>query len=126
MGSLEMPAQAQGTLSTLGAKDKNEKRGSRSNLTNIGIRVQERKNSRQALEQQLTDKTILMKDSDGNLVECEILSSRLKESLFQKSVPLLPPAVAGLLFFLNLCPGLGTFIGALVVVCGARTSFEKK
>ena len=74
----------------------------------------------------LTDKTILMKDSDGNLVECEILSSRLKESIFQKSVPFLPAAFAGLLFFLNICPGLGTFIGALTVVFGAKTSFEKK
>ena len=53
LSSLKMPAQAQGSLSTLGAKDNNEKRGSRSNLANIGIRVQERKNSRQAIEQQV-------------------------------------------------------------------------
>ena len=74
----------------------------------------------------MTDKTILMKDSDGNLVECEIVSSRLKESMFQKSVPFLPPVIAGLLFFFNLCPGLGTFIGTLTVAFGAKTSFDQK
>ena len=74
----------------------------------------------------MTDKTILMKDPDGNLVECEILSSRLKETWFQKSVPFLPPVFAGLLFFLNICPGLGTFIGALAVVFGAKTTFDSK
>ncbi len=74
----------------------------------------------------MTDKTILMKGPDGNLVECEILSSRLKETMFQKSVPFLPPVLAGLLFFLNICPGLGTFIGALTVVFGAKTTFDSK
>lgn len=74
----------------------------------------------------MTDKTILMKDPDGNLVECEILSSRLKETMFQKSVPFLPPVLAGLLFFLNICPGLGTFIGALTVAFGAKTTFDSK
>ena len=49
---MKMSAPTQGTLSTLGARD-NETRGSRTNLANIGIRVQERKNSRQAIEQQV-------------------------------------------------------------------------
>ena len=67
-----------------------------------------------------------MKDPDGNLVECEIISSRLKETMFQKSVPFLPPIFAGILFFLNICPGLGTFIGALTVVFGAKTTYDNK
>ena len=56
----------------------------------------------------MTDKTILIKDPDGNIVECEVLGSHLKESFMQKSVPILPPAVAGLMFFLNLCPGVSS------------------
>merc|ERR1712241_740748 len=122
MGSVEMASK----LAAVAVAQDRDRKGSRSNLANIGIHAQERRCSRQAVEKQLTDKTILIKDPDGNIVECEVLGSHLKESFMQKSVPILPPAVAGLMFFLNLCPGLGTFIGAFTVLCGASTSYESK
>merc|ERR1712241_986068 len=102
MGSVEMASK----LAAVAVAQDRDRKGSRSNLANIGIHAQERRCSRQAVEKQLTDKTILIKDPDGNIVECEVLGSHLKESFMQKSVPILPPAVAGLMFFLNLCPGM--------------------
>ena len=120
-------------LAAVAVAQDRDRKGSRSNLANIGIHAQERRCSRQAVEKQvslilnisnclvtiymiltnhflfqLTDKTILIKDPDGNIVECEVLGSHLKESFMQKSVPILPPAVAGLMFFLNLCPGVSS------------------
>jgi hypothetical protein len=53
----------------------------------------------------MSGKTMLVADQDGNMVECEILSSHTKESIFQKSIPILPPAAAALFGFLNLVPG---------------------
>merc|ERR1712154_438197 len=53
-------------------------------------------------------------------VEMEVLHSREKESVFKKSVPILHPVFA----YLNLVPGLGTFLGALSLVCCGKTSFE--
>merc|ERR1712045_412483 len=91
MGSVEMASK----LAAVAVAQDRDRKGSRSNLANIGIHAQERRCSRQAVEK-------------------------------QKSVPILPPAVAGLMFFLNLCPGLGTFIGAFTVLCGASTSYESK
>ena len=38
-------------------------------------------------------------------VECEIVSTREKESVFKKSVPILHPFWAALFGFLNLVPG---------------------
>ena len=48
---------------------------------------------------------MLVADPDGHLVECEIISSHTKESIFQKSIPVLHPALAALFGFLNLVPG---------------------
>merc|ERR1712012_121588 len=131
MGSAKMTSKLQSgqspapvRLSAL-ARD-NEKRGSRSHLANIGIHVQERRNSRHNVEKQLTDKTILIKDPEGNVVECEVLGTRMKESIFKKSVPILHPSLATLICFLNLIPGFGTFLVALSVFFGARTSFNNK
>ena len=49
---------------------------------------------------------MLVADPDGNMVEWEILSSHTKESIFQKSIPVLPPAAAAFFGFLNLVPGI--------------------
>eukprot|EP00092_Neocalanus_flemingeri_P030475 GFUD01033081.1.p1 GENE.GFUD01033081.1~~GFUD01033081.1.p1 ORF type:complete len:122 (-),score=5.29 GFUD01033081.1:158-523(-) len=57
-------------------------------------------------------------------VECEIMSTREKESLFKMSVPILHPFWAALFGFLNLVPGLGTFLGALTLMCFGRSSYE--
>ena len=46
-----------------------------------------------------------MKGDDGEMVECEIISAVEKESLFQKSVPILNTKLAALFAFLNLFPG---------------------
>ena len=48
---------------------------------------------------------MMVADPDGTMVEMEIISSHTKESIFQKSIPVLPPAVAALFGFLNLVPG---------------------
>ena len=48
---------------------------------------------------------MLVADPDGKMVEWEILSSHTKESIFQKSIPVLPPAAAAFFGFLNLVPG---------------------
>ena len=53
----------------------------------------------------MSGKTMLVADPDGHLVECEILSSHTKESIFQKSIPVLPPLAAAFFAFLNLVPG---------------------
>ena len=53
----------------------------------------------------MSGKTMLVVDPGGHLVECEILSSHTKESIFQKSIPVLHPALAALFGFLNLVPG---------------------
>ena len=50
-------------------------------------------------------KTMMVADPDGTMVEMEIISSHTKESIFQKSIPVLPPAVAAFFGFLNLVPG---------------------
>eukprot|EP00092_Neocalanus_flemingeri_P108541 GFUD01139410.1.p1 GENE.GFUD01139410.1~~GFUD01139410.1.p1 ORF type:complete len:126 (+),score=5.51 GFUD01139410.1:86-463(+) len=57
-------------------------------------------------------------------VECEIMSTREKESVFKMSVPILHPFWAALFGFLNLVPGLGTFLGALTLMCFGRSSYE--
>ena len=54
---------------------------------------------------QLKGKTMLVADADGNMVEWEIISSHTKESIFQKSIPVLPPLAAAFFAFLNLVPG---------------------
>ena len=46
-----------------------------------------------------------MKDTDGNVVECEVLETHMKESVFQKSVPILPTTAGAFFGFLNICPG---------------------
>ena len=55
---------------------------------------------------------MLVADPDGNMVEWEILSSHTKESIFQKSIPVLPPAAAAFFGFLNLVPGIVFYIFA--------------
>ena len=54
---------------------------------------------------QLTDNTLLIKDEDGNYVECQVLGYKMKESVFQKSAPILSINSARFLFFLNFIPG---------------------
>ena len=54
---------------------------------------------------QIKGKTMLVADADGNMVEWEIVSSHTKESIFQKSIPVLPPLAAAFFAFLNLIPG---------------------
>jgi len=95
-------------------------------LANIGIHVQDRRNSRNAMEKQLTDKKILIKDPAGNIVEWEIQGTHLKESFFQKSVPFLSTTVAAIICFLNICPGLGTLLGSFAILFGSSSSFESK
>jgi len=57
-------------------------------------------------------------------VECEIVSTKEKESIFKMSVPILHPFWAAVFGFLNLFPGLGTFLGALTLICFGKSSFE--
>jgi len=72
----------------------------------------------------MTGEFMMVKGTDGEMVECEIISSREKESIFQKSAPIMHPALAAFLGFLNLVPGLGTFIAALTLICFGRSSFS--
>merc|ERR1711981_608800 len=44
--------------------------------------------------------------------------------IVEMSVPILHPFWAALFGFLNLVPGLGTFLGALTLMCFGRSSFE--
>ena len=57
---------------------------------------------------------MMVADSDGNMVEMEIISSHTKESIFQKSIPVLPPAVAAFFGFLNLVPGKSEYQGFFI------------
>ena len=47
-----------------------------------------------------------VKGDDGEMVECEIISTVEKESSFQKSVPILDTKLAALFACLNLFPGI--------------------
>jgi len=67
---------------------------------------------------------MMVKGEDGQMVECDIISSQEKESIFQKSAPIMHPALAAIFGFLNLVPGLGTFLAALSLICIGRTSFS--
>merc|ERR1711936_409877 len=94
-----------------------DRRGSKSHLAvNSGIHVQERRDSRNAMEKQLTDKTILIKDPDGQVVQYEVLGTNFRESVFKKSVPILHPTLAFLFCLLNIVPGLGTFLGSFSIL----------
>merc|ERR1712123_512467 len=65
---------------------------------------------------QMGDKGTMLVDG----VECVIMSTKEKESIFKMSVPILHPFWAALFGFLNLVPGLG----ALTLMCFGRSSFE--
>merc|ERR1711892_67916 len=67
--------------------------------------------------------TMLVKGDDGILIEMEVLSTTEKESSFQKSAPIMNPALASLFGFLNLVPGLGTFLAAHTLLCGKHCSY---
>merc|ERR1719219_769285 len=58
------------------------------------------------------------------MIEVEILSTHEKQSMFQKSAPIMHPVIAFFFGFLNLAPGLGTFLAAFTLICCGRTSFE--
>ena len=58
---------------------------------------------------QLTDKTILIKDPDGQVVQYEVLGTNFRESVFKKSVPILHPTLAFLFCLLNIVPGQLSF-----------------
>ncbi|XP_023348784.1 uncharacterized protein LOC111717517 [Eurytemora carolleeae] len=73
---------------------------------------------------QMSGNTMMVKGEDGQMVECEIISSKEKESVFQKSIPIFSTTVAGIFGFLNLVPGLGTFLAALTLICGGKTSYS--
>ena len=48
---------------------------------------------------------MLIKGDDGEMIECEVISTTEKESSFQKAVPVMNPSLASLFCFLNLVPG---------------------
>ena len=50
--------------------------------------------------------TMMIRGDDGEMIECEVLSTVEKESSFQKSAPIMNPSLAGLFGFLNLVPGI--------------------
>ena len=54
---------------------------------------------------QMKGNKLMVADPEGNLVECEVISSHTKESIFQKSIPVLHPVLASFFGFLNLVPG---------------------
>ena len=85
--------------------------------------------------------TMLIKGEDGEMIECEVISTTEKESSFQKSAPIINPTLAGLFCFLNLIPGFkkinkfllkailfvclgfGTFLAAHTLLCGKKCSY---
>ena len=54
--------------------------------------------------------TMLIKAEDGEMIECEVISTVEKESSFQKSAPIINPSLAGFFGFLNIVPGINTSI----------------
>ena len=48
---------------------------------------------------------MLVKGEDGKMVECEIISTRDHESVFNKNAPILPLVFSVLCCILNIVPG---------------------
>jgi len=67
---------------------------------------------------------MMVKGEDGEMIEVEIISTHEKQSIFQKSAPIMHPVIAFFFGFLNLAPGLGTFLAAFTLICCGRSSFE--
>eukprot|EP00092_Neocalanus_flemingeri_P059554 GFUD01071211.1.p1 GENE.GFUD01071211.1~~GFUD01071211.1.p1 ORF type:complete len:107 (-),score=13.03 GFUD01071211.1:175-495(-) len=61
---------------------------------------------------------------DGEMIECEVVSTVERESSFQKSAPIINPRLAGFFGFLNLIPGFGTFLAAHTLLCGQTCSYS--
>merc|ERR550519_1053605 len=66
----------------------------------------------------------MVKGDDGEMMEVEIISTHEKQSMFQKSAPIMHPIIAFFFGFLNLVPGLGTFLASFTLICCGRSSFE--
>ena len=60
---------------------------------------------------------MMVKGDDGEMVECEIVSTRDHESVCSKHAPVLPLPVAIICCILNIVPGLGTLTGGLMSPC---------
>merc|ERR1711892_1455301 len=69
-------------------------------------------------------RTMLVRSDSGNMIECEVIHTQEKESVFMKAVPVLPPALAALFCFLNLIPGLGTLLATQTLLCGKKCSYS--
>ena len=82
-----------------------------------------------------------VKGEDGQMVECEVLSTKDRESIFAKNAPVLPLPFAIICGILNFVPGkhfnfdlrvtnfnnqigLGTLLGAFLSPCCAKTNLE--
>jgi len=104
------------------------KRGGFSNtLSNLGVNYGKRHSQANQMEKkmEINDEggkpaTMLYRGDDGEMREYEIVETHEHESVFQKACPVLPIAIALICAILNLCPGLGTAIGALCQVCCNR------
>merc|ERR1719397_1921601 len=66
----------------------------------------------------------MVKGEDGEMCEMEIIGTREKQSIFQKSAPIMHPLLASVFLFLNVVPGLGTFLAAFTLICCGRSSFD--
>merc|ERR1711915_1019188 len=82
------------------------------------------KQNRKKYSEMAPRQTMLIKGDDGEMIECEVLSTTEKESSFQKAVPVMNPSLASLFCFLNLIPGLGTFLATQLLLCGKSCSYS--
>jgi len=68
-------------------------------------------------QEELNKETMMVKGPDGEMVECEIVSTRDHESMFNKHAPILPLPLAIICCILNIVPGLGTWTGGFMAPC---------
>lgn len=89
-----------------------------------GIGIEKRRRSSAASYRIENNKVMI--ETEGGVQEFEIIESKEKHGTLRKAVPILPVPLAVLCLFLNLVPGLGTFVSGLAVMCGYPTQYESK
>lgn len=85
---------------------------------NFEARHENRSNSREGIKKE----TMMVKGEDGQMVECEIVSTRDHESVFDKNAPVLPVFLSVICAILNIVPGLGTWFSALMSLCCSKSN----
>eukprot|EP00093_Oithona_nana_P002342 02342.XXX_52843_51402_1 [CDS] Oithona nana genome sequencing. len=89
---------------------------------NYGMGFEQRHKLRTQSRQE--KQTLWVRGEDGEMVECEVLSTKDRESIFAKNAPILPLPIAIICGILNFVPGLGTLLGAFLSPCCAKTNLE--